>query len=259
MDYGLNGKVALVTAASQGIGAAIAKTLASEGALVAASSRNPQQLAASYTNEKGKILPYSTDLGDMDQVNNLVNQVVREQGRLDIMVINTPGPRIVPVLDVCDDDWEKAYDLLVRPTVKIAHDAAKQMVKQGSGSIVFITSTWVKQPAHGGVLSAMMRSALSALSKQMALELAPLGVRVNQVMPGATGTDRMESILASKAEKNHTSRDEELKKIVELIPMGRWAEAQEIADAVAFVVSDRASFMTGSSLQIEGGAIRSTY
>ncbi|CAM5275944.1 SDR family oxidoreductase [Alcaligenes phenolicus] len=261
MELGLNGKVALVTAASKGIGAAIAHTLAHEGATVVASSRNPEAMAQEYQNEKGNqgvILPYAADLSNPVDFSSLVRRVVDDTGRLDVLVVNTPGPRIVPVLDVQDGDWEAAYDLLVRPSVKLAHDAAKQMVLQGGGSIVFITSTWVKQPAHGGVLSAMMRSALSALCKQMALELAPHGVRVNQVMPGATGTARMENILKAKAEKNGSSRDAELEKVVGLIPLGRWAEAQEIADAVAFTVSEKTRFMTGATLQIDGGAIRST-
>ncbi|WP_177341002.1 SDR family oxidoreductase [Comamonas thiooxydans] len=258
MELGLDGKIALVTAASQGIGSAIAHTLAREGATVAVSSRNPHAMAQAYQGSKGAMLPYAADLSDPADFASLVPHVVADQGRLDILVVNTPGPRIVPVLDVQDDDWEAAYKLLVRPAVKLAHDAAKQMVVQGGGTIVFITSTWVKQTMHGGVLSAMMRSSLSALCKQMALELAPHGVRVNQVMPGATGTSRMETILNSKAEKNNGSRDAELAKVVELIPMGRWAQAEEIADAVAFAVSPKAGFMTGVALQIDGGAIRST-
>ena len=258
MELGLDGKIALVTAASQGIGSAIAQTLAREGATVAVSSRSPQAMATAYQGAAGAMLPYAADLSDPADFGSLVKRVVDDNRRLDILVVNTLGPRIVPVLDVQDGDWEAAYHLLVRPAVKLAHDAAKQMVAQGGGSIVFITSTWVKQPMHGGVLSAMMRSSLSALCKQMALELAPYGVRVNQIMPGATGTARMESILKAKAEKNGSSRDAELAKVVEMIPLGRWAETQEIADAVAFAVSERTRFMTGAALQIDGGAIRST-
>lgn len=256
MNLELNGKVALVTAASQGIGRAVATTLASEGALVAANSRRPEALAVgTFAN---RIFPYPADLGDPGQYGNLVEQVVRDHGRLDIAVLNTPGPRILPLMDVQDADWESAFNQLVRPCLRLAQDAARQMVQQGGGSIVFLTSTWVRQTMPGGALSAVMRSALSALSKQMALELATAGVRVNQVLPGATATARMQHILESKALKNHTDTDTELRQVVAQIPMGRWGQPQEIADAVAFVVSPRSAFMTGATLQVDGGAIRST-
>ncbi|CAB3772668.1 oxidoreductase [Burkholderia sp. MSh2] len=258
MNLELNGKIALVTAASAGIGGAVATTLAREGATVATSSRDPSALINGADVAPGRLVGYPADLGNPQDYGTLVERVVNEHGRLDIMVVNTPGPRIIPVLDVQDEDWAEAYDLLARPAIKLAHDAAKQMAKQRGGSLIFITSTWVKQSMHGGVLSATMRSTLSALAKQMALELGPLGVRVNQVMPGATGTARMESILSSKAQRNNTNREIELAKVVETIPLGRWAEVQEIADTVAFVASPRCNFMTGATLQIDGGAIRST-
>jgi NAD(P)-dependent dehydrogenase (short-subunit alcohol dehydrogenase family) len=132
------------------------------------------------------------------------------------------------------------------------------MVERGDGSIVFITSTWVRQPKAGGVLSASMRSAVSAMGKQMAIELAPRGVRVNQVMPGATATDRMKNIVAGAVARNGTTPDQERAKIIQDIPLGRWAEAEEIADAVAFFASQRSSFVTGSALAVDGGAVRGT-
>jgi 3-oxoacyl-[acyl-carrier protein] reductase len=132
------------------------------------------------------------------------------------------------------------------------------MAANGGGSILFITSTWVKQPAVGGGLSASMRSLLSALAKQMSLELAAQGVRVNQLMPGATGTDRMENIVAAKSAANGTTRDEEIAKVVSAIPMGRWAEPEEIARAAAYLVSPAAGFVTGETLAVDGGAIRCT-
>jgi len=114
----------------------------------------------------------------------------------------------------------------------------------------------VRQPSPGGVLSASLRSAVSGLAKQMALELAPLGVRVNQVQPGATATERMQAIIAAKASANGTSAEEEQAKVVHEIPLGRWAEPEEIADAVAFLSSPRSSFVLGSALAVDGGAVR---
>jgi 3-oxoacyl-[acyl-carrier protein] reductase len=255
MNLELAGQVALVTAASRGIGAATAQRLAEEGAIVVASARTR---AAPTAGTAATVQSIQVDLSDPAATAALVPQVIEQHGRLDILVLNTPGPKIGPLLEMGIDDWAAAYDTIVRPVVQLALAASRHMVQQGSGSIVFLTSTWVKQPAIGGVLSASMRSALSAMSKQMALELGPHGVRVNQVQPGATETERMTNIVKSKAAKFGSTVEAEIGKIVADIPMGRWAAAGEIADAVAFIVSKRASFINGATLQIDGGAIRST-
>jgi 3-oxoacyl-[acyl-carrier protein] reductase len=260
VDLELKDKVALVTAAGKGIGRAVARRLATEAATVALSSRSREGVDAALAEigpVAGALCAHPVDLTDPRATAELVPAVVAEHGRLDVAVLNTPGPRISAFLDTTDTDWSDAYDLLVRPVVRLARDAARQMVALGGGSIVFLTSTWVRQPAPGGVLSAAMRSALSATAKEMALELAPHGVRVNQVMPGATGTGRMEAILAAKAGAHGTARDAELAKVVADIPLGRWAQPEEIADVVAFLASDRASFITGSGLAVDGGAVRS--
>ena len=259
MDLDLMGKVSLVTAAGKGIGRAVAHRLATEAATVALSSRSAEGVDATIAElgpVAGALCGHPADLTDPEATAKLVPAIVAEHGQLDIAVLNTPGPRISAFLDTTDADWSGAYDLLVRPVVRLARDAARQMVTQGGGSIVFLTSTWVRQPAPGGVLSAAMRSALSATAKEMALELAPHGVRVNQVMPGATGTGRMEAILDAKAAAHGTNRDTELAGVVANIPLGRWAEPEEIADVVAFLASDRASFMTGTAVAVDGGAVR---
>jgi 3-oxoacyl-[acyl-carrier protein] reductase len=256
VDLELSDKVALVTAASRGIGRAVAQRLDAEGAHVTISSHDPDALAAAAAGTRMSAVP--VDLTDPVATGALVPDVLAAQGRLDVLVVNTPGPRILSFLDTSVDDWAAAYDLLVRPAVQLAHAGARHMVDNGGGSIVFLTSTWVRQPLPGGVLSASMRSAISSMAKLMAVELAPHGVRVNQVMPGATATDRMQSIISAKAKANGTRPDDEIAKVVKDIPLGRWAEADEIADAVAFLASSRSSFMTGSALALDGGAIRST-
>ncbi|TSD40265.1 SDR family oxidoreductase [Rhodococcus sp. KBS0724] len=256
MYLGLEKGVALVTAGSRGIGRAIAHRLATEGMTVVAASRS---VSEPEIVGDGRIESWAHDLGDSDATGQLVQKVVDEFGRLDVVVLNTPGPRILPVLDTNWSDWQLAHDLLLRPVVQLGNAAGAVMRGQGEGSIILLSSTWVRQPAPGGVLSASYRSAASAYVKALASELAPIGVRVNQVMPGATGTDRMQGILEMKSANNGTTIEEEVAKVVKDVPLGRWAEATEIADSVAFLASPRASFITGTSLVIDGGAVRAAH
>jgi 3-oxoacyl-[acyl-carrier protein] reductase len=256
VDLGLAGKVALVTAASRGIGRAVAERLADEGATVIAAARTAKDVETRGT---GRIVPVAHDLGDAAATDGLVDRVVAEYGQLDVLVLNTAGPRITPALETTWDDWAAAHDLLLRPVVQLALNGARHMKERRTGAIVLLSSTWVRQPAPGGVLSASYRSAASAMLKILAGELAPHGVRVAQVMPGATGTDRMQAIVETKSARNNTTVDDEIAAVVKDIPLGRWAEAAEIADAVAFLASDRASFITGASLAVDGGAVRATY
>jgi 3-oxoacyl-[acyl-carrier protein] reductase len=258
VDLRLNDKVVLVTAASKGIGFAVAERFVREGAKVIISSREGASLEGAVERLGGGVTKQAADLSVDGSGTSLVERVIGEHGRLDILVSNTPGPRILPALDTTDQDWEVAYGALLRPAVQLSRRAAQQMCQQGSGSIVFLTSTWVKQPAVGGVLSATMRSGVSALAKQLALELASFGVRVNQVMPGATGTDRMRDIMRAKSVQHATTEEEERAMTVRDIPLGRWADAAEIADTVVFLASPVSSFSTGMALTIDGGAVRST-
>jgi 3-oxoacyl-[acyl-carrier protein] reductase len=261
MDLQLQGKVALVTAASRGIGRAVGHQLATEGATTVLSSRDKDALSSAVEAVgpvAGRLAAAPCDLADSEATGRLIPEVVDQYGPLDALVINTPAPPIKPFLQTSLDDWATAYDALVRPALQLAGAGAELMAERGGGSIVFLTSTWVTQPTWGGGLSAGPRSLLSGLAKQMALELAPSGVRVNQLMPGATGTDRMRTIVTTKAAANNTSVEQEIAAIAADIPLGRWAEADEIARSVAFLISPASSFTTGSATAVDGGAVRST-
>jgi 3-oxoacyl-[acyl-carrier protein] reductase len=261
MELGLEGKIALVTAASRGIGRAVAHALAAEGAFVAVSARPGPSLEDAVTRtpaSSGALLAFPNNLEDPETTGRLVADVADRFGRLDVLVVNTPGPAIMSLIETEMKDWESAHARLVRPALQLVLPAAKQMVGQGGGSIIFLTSTWVKQPAAKGGLSSVMRSSLSALAKQMALELAPHGVRVNQVMPGATRTERTTAIMAAKAKSNGTSIEIERSLSLKDIPIGRIAEPEEIANAVVFLASSASAFTTGVAIQVDGGAVRST-
>jgi len=260
MNLELTDQVALVTAASQGIGRAIAYRLATEGAQVAMSSRAGERLHRAvngFSGNSGSIRGFAADLGDTVATGGLVETVLSTYGRLDVLVVNTPGPPILPALDTTLQHWADAYESLLRPALQLALGASRVMAAQRCGSIVFITSTWVKQPVAGGALSAVLRSGVSALAKQLAIELAPAGVRVNQVMPGATVTERTDNVIAAKAKAQGTSESEQRRRAIEQIPLGRMAEAAEIANAVAFLASRAGAFITGATLQVDGGAVRS--
>lgn len=258
LDLGLDGKVALVLAASDGIGRATALRLAAEGAKVAVVGRDQAKLAEVVAAGCGRIHAILRDL-TQPGADAVVTETIAHFGRLDITILNTGGPAIQPFLDADIEQWDAAYHLIFRPVVEVARGAASHLAKQGSGTLLFITSSWTKQPAVGSCLSTGFRAGLSALSKLLSIELGPKGVRVNQLMPGTTATQRMERMIDDRAARNATTREAELALSYGAIPLARWARPEETADAIAFLVSDRASYITGQTLAVDGGSLKSAF
>jgi 3-oxoacyl-[acyl-carrier protein] reductase len=260
MDLGLLDKVALVTAASKGLGKAVALYLAQEGADVAICARDEECLgeaAGEIEAATGRqVLAFPADVSDPQAMDALVKAVVERFGRIDILVINAGGPPPGQFLDLTVEDWEGAAQLTLMSAVRLCYAVAPLMKAQGIGSILAMTSITVKQPLPNLILSNSLRLGVMGLVKTLADELAPWGVRVNAICPGWTHTARVEQLLRDRAERNGTTPNEEAAKIAAAVPLGRMGTPEEFAAAAAFLVSPAASYITGVSLLVDGGMYR---
>nr|HID12536.1 SDR family oxidoreductase [Anaerolineae bacterium] len=260
MDLGLHGKVALVTAASRGLGKAVALRLAQEGANVVICARNESSLHESAaeieTLTEAAVLPVPADVSDPAAADALVKATIERFGRLDILVTNAGGPPPGRFLDLTPEDWEAAARLTLMSAVRLCYAVVPVMKEQGEGSILAMTSISVKQPLPNLVLSNSLRLGVIGLIKTLADELAPFGIRVNAVCPGWTRTSRVDQLLRDRAERNGTTPEEEAAKIVAAIPLGRMGTPEEFAAAATFLVSPAASYITGVSLLVDGGMYR---
>lgn len=260
MNLGLHDKIALVTAASRGLGKAVALRLAQEGAHVAICARDEGKLveaAAEIETKTGcQALALPADISDPAAADALVKATVERFGRLDALVTNAGGPPPGQFLDFTPADWETAIQLTLMSAVRLCYAAAPVMKEQGEGSILAMTSITVKQPLPNLILSNSLRLGVIGLVKTLADELAPFGVRVNSICPGWTRTARVEQLLRDRAERNGTTPEEEAAKIAAAIPLGRMGTPEEFATAAAFLVSPAASYITGVSLLVDGGMYR---
>lgn len=260
MDLGLQDKVALVAASSKGLGRAIAYGLAKEGARVAICARGEEALAQTAAKIEGAtgspVLAMVADLGDKQNIENLVARVVEEFGRLDILVTNAGGPPPGLFMDFTDEDWEEAFQLTLMSAARLCREVISHMRRQGGGRIITMTSVSVKQPMENLILSNSLRLAVIGLTKTLANELAKDNILVNSVCPGWTRTERVEQLLQDRAQHNGTSVEEEFHKIEEDIPLGRMGTPEEVANLVVFLASERASNITGTAIQVDGGHVK---
>jgi 3-oxoacyl-[acyl-carrier protein] reductase len=260
MDLGLKGKVAMVAAASQGLGFAIAKVLAAEGAHVSIAARNQQTISAAADRiaETTGALAMATrvDVTDTAAIEAWHRATVDRFGGVDILVTNSGGPPAGAASGFDDAAWQSAFELLLLSAVRTVRVVRPSLEARGGGSILMLTSLSVKNPIANLGLSNVVRAAVAALAKTMADEFAAKGIRVNQLVPGRISTERIAYLDDANAKRLGIPVEEQRKRSIATIPMGRYGEPEEFARAAAFLVSGAASYITGATLQVDGGAIR---
>lgn len=262
MDLGLSGARVLVTAASQGLGAATARQFSREGCRVVINSRNSNKLeetAQSIKDEtRGDIYAISADVTQPSAVELLIQETVNLLGGLDILVTNAGGPPSGNFDTFNLQTWEEATRLTLLSAVNLIQTALPHLRRSSRPAILAIVSIAAKEPVANLTLSNSLRPAVVGLIKTLSQELGPEGIRANSILPGITDTERITYLMKARAQTNNTSLDEEALKIASDIPLKRIGRPEEFANAAVFLCSPAAGFITGVALAVDGGAIHAT-
>jgi 3-oxoacyl-[acyl-carrier protein] reductase len=257
MDTGLKNKVVLVSGASQGIGLAAAQAFAAEGAQVAICARTETTLlkaAASIRSAtRSAVSPFVADVSNPKSVHELVRAVLEKFGRLDVCVANAGGPPPRRFLQTSTEDWRKAIDMNFLSVVYLAREVLPQMQQHKWGRFITITSTSVRQPVPDLLLSNSVRPAVVGLMKSLAQEFGADGITFNNVAPGYTTTERLAELANSRAQAARVAEKDIYERWTNDVPLRRLGKPEEIADAIVWLASDRASYVTGQTLLVDGG------
>ncbi|HXO04634.1 MAG TPA: SDR family oxidoreductase [Candidatus Sulfotelmatobacter sp.] len=260
MDLGLKGRVAIVAAASKGIGRAVAEEFAKEGCDVAICARTAADLerAANEIGQANKhpVFWRPVDVTNHDAVRAFVQEVDEKYGRIDICVTNAGGPPAKKFLQISLDDWRAAVELTLLSNVYFAREVLPRMQRNHWGRLVTITSISVKQPIDGLLLSNSLRAGVTGLAKTLANEFGADGITVNNVCPGFTLTDRLEELVELRAKEAGVSREQAIKNMSAQVPAGRLGQPDELAALITFLASERAAYINGTTIAVDGGLVK---
>jgi len=259
MDLRLKGKVAMVGGASRGLGYAVAEALATEGASVSMASSNDSAIreAARKISVRGiPALATTVDVRNAEQIEEWKRQTLERFGGIDLLFTNSGGPPTGTLLSFDDAAWLQAIDLLLFSTLRMVRAVVPSMRERGGGAILVSTSSSVKEPIANLGLSTVVRASVSALAKTLAIELAADRIRVNQIIPGRVDTDRVRQLDDITGKKQGITPDQAKQKALANIPLGRYGEPPEFGRVAAFLLSDAAAYMTGATVQVDGGLIK---
>lgn len=262
MNFGLEDKVALVTAASKGIGFGTAKVLAMEGCKLVICSRDKESIekardGISMSSRNKNVVALPCDLRDKEDISNLLKDSTEKFGKIDILVYNTGSPKQSAFLDLTEDDWNEGVKLLLMSAVWLARGVIPSMMDRKWGRLVFITSLTLKQPIRNLVLSNVVRLSLAGLSKTLSEEFGSYGITSNIIIQGHIGTDRQKATIEYLARRTGVSFKEAEKVRLHEIPAGRFGTPEEVGNSVAFLASEQAGYINGASLLVDGGVVRS--
>ncbi|MFA6438557.1 MAG: SDR family oxidoreductase [Bacteriovoracaceae bacterium] len=257
MDLGIKGKIALVSAASQGLGKAAALSLAKEGATVAICSRDERSVNKTakeiHAITGSIVLPVVTDVSNGSEINRLIDTIMMEYGKIDILVNNAGGPSTGKITTMTDVEWERGFDLTMRSMIRMTRAVLPMMEHRRWGRVITIASITAKQPVDDLLISSTLRPGILGLTKVLANQYGKNNITVNTICPGYVLTQRQEELSRSRSNEQKMTMEEYLKESAQHIPVGRLGRPEEIGDVIAFLASERASFINGANLMVDGG------